>query len=513
MEGIMDKKIIAYDLGTGGSKASLYNKKGECLDSVFVAYDTYYPRSGYHEQRPADWWDAIVKSTRLLLKEREDERENIHCLALSGHSLGVVPLDKSGNLLREYTPIWSDARANIQAQRFFERVSYDEWYMKTGNGFGRALYSIFKIMWYKDNEPDMFKKVDKILGTKDYINYQLTGKIATDYSYASGLGAYDLKNWCYCDEYLEKCEIDKNILPLIVPSTEIIGQLTKDAALALGLSTNVSVACGGVDNSCMAVGARNIKNGRVYTSLGSSAWIAVTSDKPVLDLDNMPFVFANVIPDTYNSAVGIYSAGNSLKWVRDNICGDIAKEFNDSAYDQMTKLAMTSPIGSNKLLFVPSLAGGHAIDPHGNMRGAYVGLDLGHKQKDLIRSAMEGITLNLRIGLDVLKNVCDIGDEMIFVGGGSKSDFWMQMFADILETNILKTNIDQDAGSLGAAAIAAVGSGMWSSFDKIDDVHKQKSINYPNADNKEAYEYLMGAFKKAWHQQAQMVDTLSGIEQ
>ncbi len=191
----MNKKIIAYDLGTGGNKASLYDSGGVCLASTFYAYDTFYPRSGMHEQRPADWWDSIVNSTRQLLNETGVDINEIECLAISGHSLGVVPIDKKGGLLRESVPIWSDSRAGAQAGSFFEKTDENDWYMTTGNGFPPKLYSVFKILWYQDNEPDIFNDIFKVIGTKDYINFKLTGQIKTDYSYASGCGVYDLKKW------------------------------------------------------------------------------------------------------------------------------------------------------------------------------------------------------------------------------------------------------------------------------------------------------------------------------
>ena len=172
----MGKKIIAYDLGTGGNKASLYDSDGLCLASTFQSYETLYPESGRHEQRPTDWWDSIVNSTRQLLNETGVDKNEIECLSLSGHSLGVVPIDKNGGLLRESTPIWSDSRAGVQAETFFEKFDEKVWYMTTGNGFPAKLYSVFKILWYQDNEPDVFKKISKVIGTKDYINYKLSGR-------------------------------------------------------------------------------------------------------------------------------------------------------------------------------------------------------------------------------------------------------------------------------------------------------------------------------------------------
>jgi len=258
----MPDTILAYDLGTGGNKASIYDAQGRCLASVFDPYETHYPQAGWHEQRPATWWDSVVRSTRSLLADAAADPAGIRCIGISGHSLGCVPLDGSGAVLREATPIWSDKRAVDQAARFFEKIGPAHWYRLTGNGFPAPHYTAFKVMWYRDHEPAMFEQVEKIVGTKDYVNYRLTGRLATDYSYASGTGVYDLLGWDYCDDLLAAADLPRSMFPEIVPSTELLGELSAEAADALGLPAGIAVSCGGVDNSCMALGARNMAEGR-----------------------------------------------------------------------------------------------------------------------------------------------------------------------------------------------------------------------------------------------------------
>jgi xylulokinase len=510
----MTNKIIAYDLGTGGNKASLYNADGICLSSTFIQYDTFYPGSGMHEQRPSDWWDSIIGSTRELIEKSGVDVSEIVGLAISGHSLGVVPIDTKGHLLRKSVPIWSDSRAEKQAEQFFEKVDEEKWYMTTGNGFPARLYSVFKILWYQDNEPEVFHNIDKVLGTKDYINFRLTGQIKTDYSYASGCGVYDLVNWQYSAELLEASGLDADLFPEIVPSTEIIGELTLEAANSLGLPQSVKVACGGVDNSCMALGARNTESGRVYMSLGSSAWIAVSDDMPVLDFVSRPFVFTHVIPGMFTSAVSIFSAGNSFRWLRDTIFPELVERANQTGqnvYDLMTQLASDSTLGANKLLFNPSLAGGSSQEPSANIRGAFSGLDLGHTRADLIRAGMEGIAINLGLVLEVLKEFSNLSSEMVIVGGGSKSAIWRQIFADVFGMEIVKTNIGEEAGSLGAAAIAAVGCGIWENFSKIDAIHQIENISEPVKENHEFYQQLVPVFKVLRRSQAEIGDRLDKI--
>lgn len=511
----MDSLIISYDLGTGGNKASLYDSEGNCLSWIFVPYNTEYPHIGWHEQRPGDWWNAVVESTRQLLEKTGVSGEQIECLAISGHSLGAVPVDRNGELLRQATPIWSDIRAQKEAEDFFTRSDADQWYMTTGNGFPAPCYTIFKIMWYKNHEPELFGKTYKILGTKDYINYKLTGVMKTDHSYASGTGVYDLKNNMYHQGFIEAAGIPADILPDIVPSDCVLGTITPEAARITGLSSNVKVVCGGVDNSCMALGAKNIEEGRVYTSLGSSAWIAVSSTEPVLDMKAKPYVFAHVIPGMYTSAVSIFSAGTTFTWLRDNICGDLkAQEASGgrNAYQLMDMLAEKAPVGSNRLIFNPSLAGGTSQDASVNLRGAYMGLDLKHGRQELIRACMEGIAMNLRLRLDVLKKKCALQDEMLMVGGGSKSALYRRIFADVYNMDIVKTNIDQDAGALGAAAIAAVGCGLWKDFSRIDSIHKTLEVVTPDPANNQVYENLLPVFEFAAVQQAVISDRLHALE-
>ena len=502
----MADTIIAYDLGTGGAKASLYDREGVCQASTFVSYETFYPDSGWHEQRPMDWWNAIMRNTRELLAKKLAAPSDIECIAISGQSLAVIPLDANGELLRQQIPIWSDSRAEAQAAAFFRIIDQDSWFMTTGNGFPAACYSVFKVMWYRDNEPEMFSRIRTILGSKDWVNLRLTGKTLTDFSYASGSGIYDLLGWKYKPEFIRASGLPESLFPEIVPSTTIVGTLTAQAAEALGLPRGVKVACGGVDNSCMALGARNTKEGRVYTSLGSSSWIAVSSAKPVLDAKTKPYVFAHVIPGLFTSAVSIFAAGSSFRWLR----GVLSE--GALSYDEMTALAASSPIGANKLLFNPSLGGGSCLEPSPHIRGAFVGLDLRHTRADLIRAGMEGIALNLGAVLEILRGFVPLSDEMLMVGGGSKSPFWLQIFADIYRMECVKTNIDQDAAALGAAALAAVGAGLWKGFEKVDEVHQVQSVQRPIPGNVEAYRRLMPVFQLARKHQAELGELLHGIQ-
>ena len=491
----MARRIIAYDLGTGGAKASLYGEDGACLRSAFLPYDTRYPAGGWHEQRPADWWSAIIQGTRKLLSR--GEAPAVEGMAISGQSLGVVPVDASGALLREHTPIWSDTRAGAQTRAFFGRVDPERWYMTTGNGFPAECYAVFKAMWYRDNEPEMFRRVRWLLGSKDFINLRLTGHAVTDFSYASGSGVYDLRRWAYSEEFIAASELPSQIFPEILPSTAILGGLTAEAADLLGLRQGLPVTCGGVDNSCMALGAKNVMDGRVYTSLGSSSWIAVSSREPVLDPARKPYVFTHVVPGLFTSAVSIFAGGSSFRWARDVLLGLKPSDLDGrDSYEVMNEMAARSPLGANRLLFNPSLAGGSSQEPNPNIRGGFFGIDLRHTRDDLVRAVMEGVALNLGAVLDILRGYVRLDDEMLLVGGGSRSDLWRQIFADVYGMRVVKTNVDQDAGSLGAAAVAAVGVGLWKGFSRVDAIHAAEAVHEPRPDAVQAYARLMKVFER-----------------
>ena len=365
-------------------------------------------------------------------------------------------------------------------------------------------------MWYMDNMPDVYKNTYKFIGTKDYINYKCTGRMCTDYSYASGSGVYDLVNWDYKQEYIKASGVDAEKFPEILASTDIIGALTLEAADELGLHTGVKVACGGVDNACMALGAGCIRDGMAYTSLGSSAWIAVSGHKPIVDTKRKPYVFTHCIPGMFASATAIFSAGNSFRWLRDNVCRDLQNE--KKPYDAMTALAAKSPVGSNKLIFNPSLAGDSSLDKSPKIKGGFIGLQLKHTQEDLIRAAMEGICLNLRLAMDVLANYTELSENMLIVGGGGRSQFWRSLFADIYNKNIIETNVGQDAGSLGAAAVAAVGTGIWKNFDILDEIHVKKGEIAPDKDRNIKYERIVKLFEKVADIQSDIGDMIEEIQ-
>ncbi len=493
--------ILSFDLGTGGAKICVYTENGELHSKTFKAYETAYPAERFHVQNPEDWWKAVAEGVSELTVKNSSLKVNIRSIAISGHSMAVVPLDAQGNLVFNDVPIWSDTRAASQVMEFFSKTDKEEWYKNTGNGFSPECYSIFKIMWYKENRPEAFSKIRTILGSKDYINFLLTGNIATDYSYASGTGTYSLKKRQYLTEYFSTAGVEPSIVPNPGPSHELIGRLLPSVAEQLGLHRKVEVYCGGVDNSCMALGARNTSDGSAYLSLGSSAWIAVSSAEPVIDNKIKPFIFDHVIPDMYTSATSIFSAGSSLKWFRQNIAfglESLAESGDMDIYDLITEKAAESSPGANGLLFNPTLAGSPEASEYSDITGAFLNIRLGSRFEDMCRSVLEGITYELNAMWIRLNELCSLSNEVVIVGGGSKSAFWRRMFADVFNCDFKRISTDQDAAALGAAAIAAVGSGAWSSYSEIENViHDVESMS-PSDEKVGLYKDYYKKYSATW---------------
>jgi xylulokinase len=485
--------VIAFDLGTGGLKAGLYEIDGMPIGFDFLPYETYFPEPGFHEQRPLDWWRAICYLTRKLIADHHVNPSSIVAIAGSGQSLVAAPISSEGELLLESVPIWSDRRAKMEAGSFFNRIDYNQWYLTTGNGDPPETYSIFKLMWLKKHLPDIYARTRFFLGSKDYINFRLTGHTVTDYSYASGCGAFELKNWRYNDNFIEAAGLNHELFPEIKDSFEVVGTVTAEAAAQCGLCPGIKVICGGVDNSCMALGTTGIGNGRAYTSLGSSAWIAVTAKLAMLNAEKLPFIFAHVEKGYYASAASIFSAANSYRWARDVFCADLVGD----KFGQMDAMAAVSPVGANGVMFNPSLAGGSSQEPSTSLRGAFTGLSLSNNRGDILRAVLEGVALTLGCYcLPVIDPLIKQQNEMIICGGGAKSDLWMQIFADIFGRTVLRINVEQDAATHGAAAIAIRGAGLWRDYSPLDGGFRVQKKFEPIPGNQDRYAVVARDFSR-----------------
>jgi xylulokinase len=250
--------------------------------------------------------------------------------------------------------------------------------------------------------------------------------------------------------------------------------------------------------------------------MGSSSWLTVSSAKPLLDDVVLPYVFAHVVPDMFISATSIFSSGTSLNWVREQLMADIvakAEAEGGDVHDALMTLALSSPRGAKGLLFVPTLAGGTSLEGGSTVRGGFVGLDLQHGRADMMRATFEGIALALRVALDELLRMTPLRGEMIMVGGGARSAEWRQMFADILGCTILKAAVDQQAATLGAAALAFVGIGAWPDFSPLRAICATRDVSEPDREASPVYEAALDAYRMAAGQQRQLAGPLSELRQ
>ncbi|WP_344505429.1 FGGY family carbohydrate kinase [Dactylosporangium maewongense] len=443
--------VLAFDLGTGGCKAALVDASARVLATAFVAYPTDYPAPGRHEQRPADWWAALAAATsRLPLSGHR-----VRAVALSGHSLAMVPVDTDGALLLESVPIWSDVRGEAAATAFFGHLAEHDWYASTGNGFPAGMYTVFKAAWLRSGTP-LGPRVARILGSKDWINARLTGVQATDPSYASGSGAYDLQTRTLRPDVFTALGVPAGWWPDIVASTAVVGTVTAAAAAETGIPAGVPVVAGGVDNSCMALGAGLDRPGAAYLSLGSSNWVTVAGAEPVLDAVQRPFVFDHVLPGLYVSALSTFGGGSSLTW----LAGLLGR---DGDLDALLAEAAEAPVGAAGLTCVPTLAGGTVVEGGPSVRGAFLGLDLGHTQGHVARAVVEGIGFSLADAAAVMLAGAPPGAPITAVGGGARGALLLQVLADLLDRPVTRPADVQHCAALAAAALGWLGIGAWDS--------------------------------------------------
>ena len=493
----MPRYVIAHDLGTSGNKATLFDEDGTLVSSCVSSYNTVYAEGNRAEQNPHDWWKAIVETTQALLKVVSPN--DIAGIALSGQMMGCLCVDKNGNPLRPHL-LYCDQRSVKEEAFLAEKIDPIQFYQITGHRIS-ASYSIEKLMWIRENEPDIFAKTDKMLNAKDYINYRLCGIIATDPSDASGTNAYNLNNGQWSEEIIQAAGLDLSLFPEVRSSIEVIGEVTIRAAKETGLCVGTPVICGGGDGSCAGVGVGSISPGSAYNYLGSSSWIALTVDKPIVDEQRRTMNWAHVVPGMLHPSGTMQAAGTSYTWMVSQLCGHEqhrAKALGKDVYELIDEQISKSPIGANKLLFLPYLMGERTPRWNVDAKGGFIGLTINHKHCDMLRAVMEGITLNLGYIVDIFRNHVPI-DTITVIGGGTKNIIWQQMMADIYQAEIKIPNYLEEATSMGAAVLAGIGSGLFQDFQVIDRfIHIQKKIT-PIPENVKKYKAIMPVFDHTYH--------------
>ncbi|MDC7291841.1 xylulokinase [Blautia schinkii] len=493
----MAKYILAHDIGTSGNKASLFSVEGELIRSTVVPYQVNYGSGGHAEQNPEDWWQAVCSSTREIIKDIPPK--DVEAVSFSAQMQCCLVVDREGKVLRP-AMIWADQRAEAQAQRLREVFDEKYAYELLGHRLSPA-YSIEKLMWIKDNKPEIYEKTYKMLQVKDYIIYRMTGCFVTDYSDASGTNALDLDKLCWSEEILEAAGIEREKLPELHNSTDVIGTLKEEAASALGLTTDVRVVCGGGDGPCSALGAGCIDENQMFLTFGTSAWIGGTTARKFLDEDQIFFCFAHVIPGKYMPCGTMQSAGSSYAYARNTFCQEEirrAQQEGKSSWELINELVSHSPAGSRGMIFLPYLAGERAPRWNPDASGSFLGIRMYHQREDYIRSVLEGVAMNLELILRAYRKYMDI-DSMILTGGGAKGDIVAQILSDVLGAGLVRPDHVEEATSIAAAVIAGVGCGIYEDFTAIRRFLKFTDPVCPDEGTFDIYEKSKKVFDEAYH--------------
>lgn len=505
----MSKYVIAHDLGTSGNKATLFDEEGKLIASRVASYQTVYAAGNRAEQNPADWWKAIVETTNALLQLVSPA--DIAGIALSGQMMGCLCVDKKGNPLHPHL-LYCDQRSQEEEALLTEKIDPLRFYEITGHRIS-ASYSIEKLMWIRKHLPEVFANTDKMLNAKDYINFRLCGTIATDPSDASGTNAYDLNRWTWSDEIIEAAGLDQSLFPEVRSSIDVIGEVTEAAARETGLRKGTPVICGGGDGSCAGVGVGCVAPGSSYNYLGSSSWVALTVEKPVVDEQRRTMNWAHVVPGMLHPSGTMQTAGASYNWMVQQLCQHEKAEAalsKGSVYDLIDEQILQSPLGANKLLFLPYMMGERSPRWNVNAKGAFIGLTVGHTHADMLRAVMEGITLNLGLIVNIFRQHVPV-ENMTVIGGCAQNPVWQQMMADIYQTDIHIPNYLEEATSMGAAILAGIGAGLFKDFSVTDRfIHIDKTIS-PIAANVEKYKQLSEVFDRTYYHLKEVYTDLSDL--
>ncbi len=482
------KYCIGIDIGTSGTKTVLFDPLGNAVCSDSAEYPLSQPKNGWAEQDPADWKKAVLQTLKNVVKNSGIAAENIVGIGLSGQMHGLVMLDENGEVLRP-SIIWCDQRTGKECEEIERLVGRERLIEITANP-ALTGFTASKIMWVKQHEPGIFAKCAHILLPKDYIRYVLCGVFATEVSDAAGMQLLDVPNRDWSDEVLEKLGIDRSLLGKVYESPDVTGYLTEEIADMTGLTTSVPVVGGAGDNAAAAVGTGVVKNGAAFTTIGTSGVVFMHTDRPVIDPKGRIHTFCCAVPGCWHVMGVTQAAGLSLRWVRDTFCEvqiEQAKEQNRDTYELMTDLASASPIGSNRLLFLPYLMGERTphLDP--DCRGVFFGLSAMHTKGDIIRSVMEGVSFSLCDCLSVFSELSLQVDTMAVCGGGARSAFWRKMLADLYDRPVCRTQ-NTEGAALGAAILAMVGAGLYASVpEACEQIIRTADETQPDTKNTQAY--------------------------
>lgn len=475
---------IGIDLGTSSVKILLMEGDGTVKKIVSREYPLSFPKPGWSEQNPSDWYTQTMDGLKELLQEAD--KSQVAGISFGGQMHGLVILDKEDNVIRPAI-LWNDGRTTEECDYLNHTIGTDKLSEYTAN-IAFAGFTAPKLLWLSKHEPDNFAKIDKIMLPKDYLAYRLTGVHATDVSDASGMLLLDVKNRKWSQEMCDICHISIEQLPELFESYEVIGTLKADVAAEIGVSTQVKVAAGAGDNAAAAVATGTVGEGKCNISLGTSGTIFISSDKFRVDDNNALHAFCGA-NGKYHLMGCMLSAASCNKWWMDEIIGskDYAKE-----QEQITKL------GENHVFYLPYLMGERSPYNNPDARAAFIGMTMDTTRADMTQAVLEGVAFALRDSFEIAKALGIPLERTKICGGGAKSPLWRTIVANVLgiPVDILET---EEGPSLGGAMLAAVACGEYASVEEAASkiVHVIGTVE-PTVELTEKYEQCYTKFTKIY---------------
>ncbi|MHA1973671.1 MAG: xylulokinase [Candidatus Hodarchaeales archaeon] len=519
-----DKKFLAFDLGTTATKACLVSDNIEFVDSEVEEYKTLFPKQGYAEHNPEDWLRTLISATKRLLEKTGTKAEEIAAITFSSQMQGLLPVDKDIRPLMNCM-IWLDVRGAEVIKKLWpwpRVMGYNPFrlflkFLKiTGGAPGLSgKDQIPKIIWLKQNQPEIYQKTYKFLDVKDYVIYRLTGEIATstDLAFIWWLMDTRKKNGKPRNEWSKSLckiyKIDMEKLPDLRRPTDVIGKLTEEMATTLGLLKDTPVVCGAGDMTTAAIGSGSVLNGELHCQIGTSGWVAGHVSERKVDINHYTGCAGSAFPDDYYLVTGHQEiAGAALEWVKNNILyfkEELQEKEKKHVYEIFDNLVADCKPGAKgqggtNLIFLPWLFGERCPLDDDHVRGGLMNVSLYHDRRHLLRAVFEGVAFNARWALETVENLYSKVDSLAIIGGGAKSDVWCQIYADVMNRKIKRIVNPQEAGALGAAVIAKMAVGEIKSVDEIKKyIHYDREFE-PNPDNRLVYDKLFREFKMLYNQ-------------
>ena len=447
----MGKYVMALDAGTTSNRCILFNEQGEMCSVAQKEFTQYFPRPGWSEQRPEDWYEKSMEGIRELTADVDQSR--IAGISFGGQMHGLVILDENDEVIRPAI-LWNDGRTTEECDYLNEVIGKDKLSAYTAN-ISFTGFTAPKILWVKNKEPENFAKIRKIMLPKDYLAYKLTGVHCTDVSDASGMLLFDVKNRCWSKEMCEICGVCEEQLARVYESYETVGTVLPHIARELGIPETVKVAAGGGDNAAAAVGTGTVGDGMCNISLGTSGTIFISSRNFGVDKYNALHSFAHA-DGSYHLMGCMLSAASCNKWWMDDIVGT-----GDCAAEQKA----IEKLGENHVYFLPYLMGERSPHNNPNARGTFIGMTMDTTRADMTQAVLEGVAFALRDSFEVAKSLGIKIERTKICGGGAKSPLWKKMIANIL--NLKVDVIESEEGpSLGGAMLAAVACGEYADVEE-----------------------------------------------